>query len=212
MNKISLKILVLLIAFMLSACSEKTNKEEEIVPDEPISLDESLEKDNDIELEIDSKENEELAEEIEVTPLPQTLSELAELPAGYTSPLTISDPDDQVEIDELTKNLPDISGSPTENQLDAYYSQLLAVFQHGFQGPEELIAKMKFQAIGSPDIDNPRMQFKENLNVLVILDASGSMGKDIGGQTQMAAAQKAILHFVDGFAERSERRSTNLWT
>ena len=41
MNKISLKILVLLIAFMLSACSEKTNKEEEIVPDEPISLDES---------------------------------------------------------------------------------------------------------------------------------------------------------------------------
>ena len=56
---------------------------------------------------------------------------------------------------------------------------------------------MKFQAIGSPDIDNPRMQFKENLNVLVILDASGSMGKDIGGQTQMAAAKKAILQFVE---------------
>lgn len=203
MKKISLKILVLSIAFMLSACSEKINKEEGIVPDEPISLDESLEKDNGIELEIDSKENEEPAEEIEVTPLPQTLSELAELPAGYTSPLTISDPDDQVEIDELTKNLPDISGSPTENQLDAYYSQLLAVFQHGFQGPEELIAKMKFQAIGSPDIDNPRMQFKENLNVLVILDASGSMGKDIGGQTQMAAAQKAILHFVDGLPKEA---------
>ena len=51
---------------------------------------------------------------------------------------------------------------------------------------------MKFQAIGSPDIDNPRMQFKENLNVLVLLDASGSMGKNIGGQTQMDAAKKAM--------------------
>ena len=103
----------------------------------------------------------------------------------------------------MTVDLPDISNAPTENQLNHYYNELLAIFQQGFLGPEEIIAKMKFQALGNPDIENPRMQFKEKLNVLVILDGSGSMGKDIGGQTQMAAAKKAIVQFVENLPEEA---------
>ena len=199
MNKFRIQILLLLILVMVVGCSKKTNIVEPIEPNRPINLDEESEstEKNESKMPVGGNEKE-VEEQMIAKPLPKTLVELEALPAGHTAPyLSILDLEDQQKIDELTKNLPDISNNPTENELNEFYNQYLAIFQQDFLGPEELIAKMKFQAIGSPDIDNPRMQFKENLNVLVILDASGSMGKDIGGQTQMVAAKKAIINFVE---------------
>ena len=47
------------------------------------------------------------------------------------------------------------------------------------------------------------------MNVLVILDGSGSMGKDVGGQTQMEAAKKAIVHSLK-IAEGGKCRTSSL--
>jgi Ca-activated chloride channel homolog len=140
---------------------------------------------------------------VEIIPLPETLNELAGLTPGHTGYLATIEAEDQKKIDELTKDLPDISGKPSEEELDAYYSQLLSVFQQDYEGPEDLINQLKFQSIGSPDVEDPRMQFKENLNVMVILDASGSMGKNLGNQTQMDAAKSAITNFVQGLPENA---------
>ena len=68
---------------------------------------------------------------------PQTLAELAALPPGYTDAyLSVIDPEDQKKIDELTKDLPDISGNPTENELNIYYNELLAVFNKTILDPK----------------------------------------------------------------------------
>jgi Ca-activated chloride channel family protein len=99
--------------------------------------------------------------------------------------------------------LSDISGNRSTEELDNYYNGILSVFQQNYEGPEDLIQELKFQSIGSPGIDDPRMQFKENLNVMVILDASGSMGKDMNGQTQMETAKSAITNFVKGLPENA---------
>lgn len=150
----------------------------------------------------DSSEPKEV-EKVEAVPLPTTLTELALRTPGYTGYLATIDKEDQKKIDELTKELPDISGEPSEEELDAYYSHLLSVYQQDFEGPEDLINQLKFQSIGSPDVEDPRMQFKENLNVMVILDASGSMGKSLDNQTQMEAAKSAITNFVQGLPENA---------
>ncbi len=194
--------------FILTACGEKADDEKNLVPNEPIALDDvkvsEKEKESEGEAESGNGVEEEtekhtIPQDIEPAPLPQTLAELAALPPGYTGPQLFGiHEDDHPKLDELTAHLPDISGEPTEAQLNHYYNEILAVFQHDFNGPEELLAKMRFQAIGNPDIEDPRMQFKENLNVLVLLDASGSMRKDLGGETQMGAAKKAITNFVEG--------------
>ncbi|GIN20666.1 MAG TPA: VWA domain-containing protein [Bacillus bacterium] len=186
--------------FLLTACGEKAHDDKNLVPNEPIALDDGEISEKEKESQAESEtEKQTIAEDIEPAPLPQTLAELAALPPGYTGPQLFGiHEDDHPKLDELTAHLPDISGDPTKAQLDHYYNEILAVFQHDFKGPEELLAKMRFQAIGNPNIDDPRMQFKENLNVLVLLDASGSMGKDLGGETQMAAAKKAITNFVEG--------------
>ncbi len=189
-------IYMLMLLLLTAACSEKPKVNDENAVEETVSAESS---DDDIAEDVSEEEGEvevEAVEEVTAAPLPQSLAELEELPAGYTGFISILDEDGQKKIDELTAHLPEISGERSENELDHYYNGLLAVFQQDFKGPDELIAKLKFQSIGSPDIDNPRMQFKENMNVLVILDGSGSMGKNIGSQTQMEAAKKAIVQFV----------------
>lgn len=204
MKKVLLHILMLSLVAILVACNNNEQQEEDNNPKEPVSLvDSSNENSETDSTEIEETDTGEEEKDVEATPLPRSLSELAALPPGYTSYLSVTDEKDQEKLDELTEGVPDISGNPTENELNIYYNELLAIFQHGFLGPEEIIAKIKFQAIGNPDIDNPRMQFKENLNVLVLLDGSGSMGKDIGGQTQMVAAKKAIVQFVENLPEEA---------
>ncbi|MBD7984759.1 VWA domain-containing protein [Sporosarcina sp. Sa2YVA2] len=200
MKKILFTFLLLVLIAMLAACSDDKETVEKTEPNEDVSSSEPSKEDDESESELEENPDDE-QDEIIVDPLPKTLSELAELSSGFTERLSISDKDDQVKIDELTANLPDISGEPTETQLDHYYNELLAVFQQSFLGPENLIAKMKFQSMGNPDIENPRMQFKEKMNVLVLLDGSGSMAVDIGGQTQMEAAKEAIRNFMDALPD-----------
>ena len=198
MKKILFTFLLFVLIAMLAACSDDTETVEKTEPSEDVSSNEPSGDDDGDESEVDLEESP--ADEPDDTiadPLPKTLSELAKLSSGYTEYLSVIDKDDQVKIEELTAHLPDISGEPTENQLNHYYNELLAVFQQSFLGPENLIAKMKFQGMGDPDIENPRLQFKEKLNVLVLLDGSGSMAVDIGGQTQMGAAKEAIRNFMD---------------
>jgi Ca-activated chloride channel family protein len=45
-------------------------------------------------------------------------------------------------------------------------------------------------------MDDPRFQFKEQYNVMIVLDASGSMGNMAGGKTRMEAAKEAIRSFA----------------
>lgn len=192
--------LLFALLILLTGCNADEPKETGIVPGETIKNEEKEPE----EKETDSQEDGTAKNtEVESQPLPTTLNELALLSPGYTERLSIVDEKDQKEILKLTKNLPDISKDMSNEELDNYYNQLLALFQRDFKGPEDIIDKLKFQTIGNPEIEDPRKQFKENLNVMVILDASGSMGKKIGSQTQMEAAQAAIKKFVNGLPKEA---------
>lgn len=195
MKRIIPILTVIFVIVFMSACSEKAKPEKSNELEEKSTSEEKQGTDKGQEADEDNSDSGKDSE-IEAAPLPKSLSEVAALSPGYTSYISILDEEGQKKIDELTKDLPNISDNPTENELNHFYNKLLAIFQQDYQGPEDLIARLKFSSIGSPDVEDPRMQFKDNLNVLVILDGSGSMAKDIGGQTQMAAAKKAIVQFV----------------
>lgn len=186
-----------LFLLLVSGCSEEEQSPQ-------IS---STEEHNQIEPEIEphteTLTNEETATENVIVgpPLPKTLKELENLPSGYTGFAGSWTEEGKKLTNELTKNLPDISNNPTTEQLDRYYEAILSVFQDDFIGPEGLIQQLKFETIGNPDIKDSRYQFKENLNVVVILDASGSMANLEGSQTRMEAAKTAILEFVKGLPE-----------
>jgi Ca-activated chloride channel homolog len=135
------------------------------------------------------------AEDIVVEPLPSTYEELEKRPVGEYAEFSVSQHDKKTVI-ETFKGLPDISENPSQKELDHFYNELLKMVQKDYKGPEEAIRQLRFQAIGDPEMKDTRYQFKENLNVEIILDASGSMAQSVNGKAKMEAAKDSILKFV----------------
>ena len=133
--------------------------------------------------------------EMEVDPLPTTYEELAALPVGKLADFHPDTANPEPTL-EAFKDLPDILSNPTQKELDYFYRELLKLAQDDFKGPEDLIKQMRFQAIGNPEIEDSRYHFKENLNVEIILDASGSMAQSAGDKIKMQAAKDSITQFV----------------
>ncbi|RLQ91187.1 VWA domain-containing protein [Falsibacillus albus] len=133
--------------------------------------------------------------EVNAQPLPSTYTELASLKMGEHADIDPKLNESEKVVNTFSK-LPDIKDNPSHNKLDQFYNELLKMVQQDYKGPEEAIKRLKFEAIGSPEIEDPRYQFKDNLNVEIILDASGSMAQKINGTSKMDTAKSTIMNFV----------------
>jgi Ca-activated chloride channel homolog len=200
--KLQPKILLLLslLLILLPACSQ-----EESLSDEKVKEEQELGQSEKQEAEeANGNETEEKETEIvEVEPLPKSYDELAGLPVGEYSDFNPSNTEPEKTL-EAFKELPDISSDPAQEQLDFFYRELLSKVQKEFKGPEDLIRQMRFQSIGDPDIEDSRYQLKENLNVEIILDASGSMAQPAGNKAKMEAAKETITKFVEQLPEEAK--------
>ncbi|WP_041903159.1 vWA domain-containing protein, partial [Caldibacillus thermoamylovorans] len=145
----------------------------------------------------ENKEVKKTTENIQVEPFPSTYTDLAKLPIGEYANITIEQIESDNERKKIISNLPDISGNPSKKELDYFYRELLRKLQKDYEGPENLINRLKFEALGSPENTDSRYQFKDNLNVVFIIDASGSMAQKINGKEKMASAKDSILNFVN---------------
>ena len=187
-----LVILIGLIVFV-SGCSQEAEKSKEPA-DKAKTAETKPAKD---EKANEDHEKEEPKEDLVVDPLPTTYSELEALPQGPYHELNydLTEESKQMILDTF-KELPDLSDNPSEKDLDRFYMEALKMVQEDYKGPEEAINRLKFQAIGDPEMKDSRYQFKENLNVEIILDASGSMAQEVNGKVKMNAAKDAINKFV----------------
>jgi len=187
-----LVILIGLIVFV-SGCSQEAEKSKEPA-DKAKTAETKPAKD---EKANEDQEKEEPKEDLVVDPLPTTYSELEALPQGPFHELNydLTEESKQMILDTF-KELPDLSGNPSEKDLDQFYMEALKMVQEDYKGPEEAINRLKFQAIGDPEMKDSRYKFKENLNVEIILDASGSMAQEVNGKVKMDAAKDAINKFV----------------
>ncbi|MEN0650468.1 VWA domain-containing protein [Caldifermentibacillus hisashii] len=178
-----------LLLFLLSACSNDSAKESNETEDKSTPGNEQTVK----------KERKEKAvnDNVKVEPLPTTYQELAKLPVGEYYNIATSEENSKKEIPKVFSDLPDISGNPSEKELDYFYRELLKKMQQDFEGPENLINRLKFESLGSPENTDSRYQFKDNLNIVFIIDASGSMAQKINGKEKMASAKDSILNFVN---------------
>lgn len=195
MKLISKLLLLTCMILLISACGKEEQPANENEKEQ--TVDQSEQKVTEKDKGTDAKTEE---ERIKVDPLPTTYEELAKLPVGKLVDFNpeIAEPEKTL---EAFKGLPDISSNPTQKELDYFYRELLKMKQDEFKGPEDLMKEMRFQAIGSPDMEDSRYQFKENLNVEIILDASGSMAQSIGGKTKMEIAKETITDFVSQLPE-----------
>jgi Ca-activated chloride channel family protein len=138
----------------------------------------------------------------DVTPIPASTNEIFAFPNGKLAGTSLYGSKETQE--QLLKEMPKLPKDADEETLDLYFNNLVALYWSGFTNPSTLVDKWKLYSFGSPDIKDSKYQFKENYNVEIVLDASGSMGKKINGKSQMDLAKDAIDNFLASLPENAK--------
>lgn len=188
---------------LLTGCSDDTDEQEDdalmeqgtvITPDEEETQDENG---ND-----EADDDSHSSEQYDTDPLPTNIEELAALEQGKYARKVFNNKDGaELEgaalLDKLDEDMPEISSSPSKAELDYFFREVLKLVQDDYYGEDDILKHLKFQLLGSPELEDPRYQFKEQLNVEILLDASGSMAEVIDGTTKMGIAKETIMSFME---------------
>lgn len=138
----------------------------------------------------------------EVKPLPTSTNEIFTYPNGSLAGTSVFGSKEAEE--QLFKTMPKLPEDADEETIELYFNNIVAMYWSGFTNPSTLVDKWKLYSLGSPDMEDPRYQFKENYNVEIVLDASGSMAKKVDGKTQMDLAKDAIDNFVGALPDNAK--------
>ncbi|MEN2467408.1 VWA domain-containing protein [Ornithinibacillus sp. FSL M8-0202] len=207
-RKIVLTILVFSLVILIQACSEQKNEEvkTEVENDnnkkvEKEKLDTQKERDEDRNDLVEEPTNN-LSDIIEIAPEePTNLEEIINYPTG---PLAGNGSQsgkeprltDREMADKVKELLPPIQENVDEVYLDKWWRAYRYLFAEDYEDPNQIITKMKFDNFGHPGLEDEQFQFKDQINVLVVLDVSGSMANEINGKSMMDIAKDSIREFT----------------
>ncbi|MEC5424941.1 VWA domain-containing protein [Virgibacillus sp. C22-A2] len=199
-------ILILLIAvFLLFSCSknggpveinanQQGENEKEKVKSNENEENNEIEEKTDVEDDKDDKKGMEFLEETPAVPV-DTAGFINQKPGPYAS-IDVRDDSIAEDVKEDVRRLEALSKDASEAKLDEYFNYMYSLVAEDFPDPQDTIKKWEFGASGNPDLPDSRYHFKENYNIEVLLDASGSMGAYIGDKTMMQIAKEAIHNFM----------------
>ncbi|MCM3719806.1 VWA domain-containing protein [Fictibacillus phosphorivorans] len=187
-NKIFIVLILLFIfTILLVACTNDENK------DQPKKSSRTQEETN----KEDNLGEKELAIINEAPKPSENLEEILEYPKGQFAGLDFRGNDEDKErILETFEDFPKLNSNTSDEVLDKYWATMVSYYHEDYPSPDEVLEGIKLQSFGNPELEDKRYHFKENLNVEIILDASGSMGAKIGNKTKMELAKDSIKGFA----------------
>ena len=202
-------IIFFMLALALSGCQQEEQSEQnpeatesELAAEtteqdkQPDEKSEEPEKETDIESSLADKK---------LIAIPQDTLDLIKQPVGQLAGYNLSsgDPGENTELFlEEFGDVPPLPEDASEEEMDLYFDYMYSIIAMDFQDPQIVVDQMEFALSGSPEAD-PRYSFKENYNVEIILDASGSMATISNGETRMELAKAAIRDFVSQVPEEA---------
>ncbi|MFA9558103.1 VWA domain-containing protein [Evansella sp. AB-rgal1] len=123
-------------------------------------------------------------------PVPETLEEVVAYPTGAISGQRFRD--DPERFLPLLDELPVLGESATEEEFETFFKKFLLLVAGDYPGPENVLRDSKISAFGDEEIEDERFHFRNQLNVQIILDVSGSMAAYIDGKQMMDIAKDSI--------------------
>ncbi|MBS4210377.1 VWA domain-containing protein [Bacillus sp. FJAT-50079] len=197
-------VLFIICLLFLAGCSSKQKSEVKEVENQTDSS-EMQEKETDGEqkgIDENPTKGEEAAQFFkDVPPIPKTASDLIlQSPGKFADQEVLSDEVETKVIEEI-KDMPVLAEDASEEAYDQYFQYVYSQVATDFPNPDDLINKWEFSMSGDPNLPDSRFHFKENYNIEVILDASGSMKEVISGKSMMEHAKDAIKAFLANVPE-----------
>ncbi|WP_100406436.1 VWA domain-containing protein [Bacillus solitudinis] len=191
-------VLFILAIAIITGCSKENSelvKEIEEIPDEEIKAEKSVEK-------VVEEPTLTALAEIEGDIVPTTLEDVLNFSAGPFAGLEFDEEDEQFQ--EALAPLPALGEDASEEEIEQYLYNILQFYAEEYPDPNVLVNRWEQLSFGSPEVEDPRYEIKENFNVEIILDSSGSMKEDIGGQQKLDLAKEAILEFANQLPEEAK--------
>lgn len=198
---------VLAVVVIITACSEDKTGQSETTQNNSKKQEETTKPEDEStndqgDTEIKSKSNNKEEDILGNVPLvPTDEAGFAAQKSGKFADKVIWDVEKEVKK-ELEKLTP-MSKNPTEQEYKKYLSYMYWLVAEDFPNPEDVVKKWEFASFGNPDLPDARYHFKENYNVEIILDASGSMAAKVDGQTRMELAKETINNFLKNIPEKA---------
>lgn len=103
--------------------------------------------------------------------------------------------------EELFDSFGIIPEDATNEDLNKVFNYALSQVAVDFPSPHEIIDAWNIELFGDPELEDSRYHFKNNYNIEIILDSSGSMANLMSGKTRMDVAKDAIIAFLDDAPE-----------
>ena len=98
--------------------------------------------------------------------------------------------------EKLFEEFGEIPPDATNEELDKVFKYAVSQVAVDVPNPQELIDSWTIQSFGDPELEDARYHFKDQYNIEIILDSSGSMANVINGKTRMDIAKEAIQTFL----------------
>ncbi|MGE5417462.1 MAG: vWA domain-containing protein [Acidobacteriota bacterium] len=126
---------------------------------------------------------------------PTNLQEFMNYPVGPLAGRDVKKEEDALAA-KVKEVLPPIKEGADEATLDAWWRAFLYLFAEPYPASDQVIADLKIKNFGAKGVTDSRMAFKDKVNILIILDASGSMANKVDGKPMMDIAKASIQDFV----------------
>jgi len=133
---------------------------------------------------------------------PSTLDEITDYPSG---PLANTSYKDEMEsmIDIVKKRLPSIDedDDTDESYLHDWWRVYHSIFAEEYPEADHIYEEMDIEPFHHPALAEEEIFYKDKINVLIVLDLSGSMKKELDGESMISIARKAVLDFISGLPD-----------
>ncbi|WP_416148250.1 VWA domain-containing protein [Salipaludibacillus sp. HK11] len=205
---------ILILIVLLAACSNENNQLAEENEIEDSATENQLE--NNENKEVNNSENNEINEiaennyeeetfqlvDMNAELLPNNIQEVMDFPVGKFEGESFSE-DNKAFMEEVDA-LPSLHEEASEEELENYIYQVVSLYAANYPDPRQLINRWEQLSFGTPEVEeDSRYEMKENLNVEILLDSSGSMSEEIDGTPKMDIAKEAITEFVEELPEEA---------
>ncbi|WP_277674099.1 VWA domain-containing protein [Piscibacillus halophilus] len=201
-------VLIIIFCFILVGCNSDAEEESSVNSNESneIESEEGGESENETGASDEEKTDDttNASEENFFSDLPQTpnsIEELLSLPPGKFAGKTYEE--QQEEIEEVLDQFPVSEEEISDEEAEKYWLKLVGLFAEEYPNPQDVLEQWGGYSINPPEIDGEEISFKENYNVEIILDASGSMANYQGDQTRMELAKEAIMDYAKELPEEA---------
>jgi Ca-activated chloride channel homolog len=197
MKKVVYTLILMVLFVALAACNSNesaTSQSEEKEPKKEVKVKKDKEA---------NKETEEIDKDY--PPVPTTFSESAEYPTigefsgneyekGFTG---------EEDIKKKLDSLPKLTEESPKEDIEKMQRYVYSLFKEDLTKVDVPIDQWKSMQFDDPNGKEGELQLKENYNVAILLDSSGSMGKMENGKTRMDLAKDAIQQFVKDLPENA---------